>query len=88
MKASLKQEDYPRYFKTGRTLLAFTGPDKMFKIEPIGSNKNPGVCIDHYITRNMVLRHFPYSHRDEISASEFSDLYKRLFNAYLEKITL
>lgn len=85
MKAPLKQDEYPRYFKTSKALLAFTGPDKMFKIENIGSNMNPGVTIDHYTTRNMVLKHWP-SVFFEIRKEEFMEMFEKLYAAYLKKM--
>lgn len=86
MKAPLKSEEYPRYFITGKTLLAFTAKDKMFKIEPIGTNMNLGVTIDRYVTRNMVIKHWPGNLSQEVSDSVFSYTYKKLFDAYLVNI--
>jgi hypothetical protein len=87
MKAPLKPAEYPMYFKKDRMLYAFVGKDKMFKIEPRGTNKNNGVAIDHYITRSMVIKHMstcsPY---DKITVSEFTNLVARLFNQYISKI--
>lgn len=85
--APLKNEDYPKYFIQSKTLLAFTAKDKMFKIEPVGTNSNPGVAIDHYTTRNMVIKHYPGSRGNEVSKEEFSKVYEKLFKAYLTNIT-
>ena len=84
--APLKQSEYPKYFKTEHSLLAFMGPDKMFKVENIGSNKNPGITIDKYITRNMVLKHWP-SPFHEISKEEFKKTVQRLYSAVIEHMT-
>lgn len=67
--------------------MAFTGPDKMYIITNGGSNKNPGVCLDHYITRRMVIKYYPgkYSgHR--ITAEQFKAQYEKLYAAYLTRI--
>jgi hypothetical protein len=85
MIVQIKQSDFPKYFKDGNKLLAFVEKDKMFKIEPIGSNKNPGVTIDHYITRKMVLKHYPYR-ATELSKQQFADLLHRLYGSYINKI--
>ena len=86
MSAPIKQSDFPKYFQEGTKLLAFVEKDKMFKIEPIGSNKNPGVTIDHYITRNMVLKHFPGKTAKELSKQQFADLLRKLYGSYIDKI--
>lgn len=86
MAAPLQKEEYPKYFKTPKRLLAFVAPDRMYKIEAIGSNTNPGVTIDHYITRKMVLSHYPRGTGYEVTSSEFEELLKRLFDAYIDKI--
>lgn len=68
-------------------MLVFISKDKMYKIENIGSNKNIGVTIDYYKTRNMVLKHWPPNYyRHEISKNEFKELYERIFTAYKEVI--
>lgn len=74
MSVPIKQSDFPKYFKDGNKLLAFVEKDKMFKIEPIGSNKNPGVTIDHYITRT------------ELSKQDFGVLLQKLYGSYINKI--
>lgn len=81
----IKEEDFPRYFRSGTKLLAFISKDKMYKIEPIGSNKNPGVTIDHYITRNMVIKHWP-GKGGELTKLQFKELMNKLFLAYIDKI--
>lgn len=87
MSAPLSSEHFPRYFKDGHKLLAFVDKDKMFKIEPIGSNKNPGVTIDHYITRKMVNSHWPSNvWNKELTKGEFESLLDTLFSAYIDKI--
>lgn len=87
MEVPIKPEEFPRYFKDGSTLLAFVEKDKMFKIEAIGSNKNPGVTIDHYITRAMVRKHWPDRYwNKELTKKEFSELLQRLYGAYIDKI--
>lgn len=85
MSAPIKDEDFPQYFKQGNQLLAFIAKDKMYKIEPIGSNKNPGVTIDHYITRNMVLKHYP-NHGTAIAPYEFKQILNKLYKAYIDVI--
>lgn len=85
MKAPLSNSDYPMFFKMENKLLAFVAKDVMFKIEPIGSNTNPGVTIDHYVTRKMVLRHFPRN-GVQLSREEFEQLFLKLYKAYLHKI--
>ncbi len=88
MPVPIKKEDFPRYFKDGNLLLAFVAKDKMFKVAPIGSNKNTGVTIDHYITRNMVRKHWPLNtYQKELTKNEFAELLKKLFGAYISKIT-
>ena len=85
--APINPEEFPRYFKDGNTLLAFVEKDKMFKIEPIGSNSNPGVTIDHYITRSMVRKHWPYEwYKKELTKDEFTKLLQKLYGAYIDKI--
>ncbi len=86
MSAPIKQSDFPKYFKQGSKLLAFVEKDKMFKIEPIGSNKNPGVTIDHYITRNMVIKHYPGRSATELSKHQFVELLNKLYESYIDKI--
>jgi len=87
MLVPIRDEDFPQYFAESGKLLAFISRDKMYKIEPIGSNKNPGVTIDHYITRNMVIKHYPrYSNRDQLTSIEFKRRLDRLFSAYISKI--
>jgi len=88
MKAPLELKEYPRYYNTGNRLLAFVTPSKMYKIEAIGSNKNPGVTIDYYITRNMVLRHWPGVGADkgEVSKEHFKHLINKLYKGYFDKI--
>lgn len=83
MSAPINKESYPKYFKKGNTLLAFVSPTEMYKIEAIGSNKNEGITIDHYITRTMVLKHWGGL---EIKPLTFKDLVTRLYKAYIEKI--
>ena len=86
--APLDNSEYPIYFKCTDKLLAFTAKDKMYKIEAVGSNHNPGVTIDHYTTRNMVLKHWPFRALEKkVSQSEFKMLMQKLFNAYVNKIT-
>lgn len=84
-KAPLDPRKYPLYFMSGKLLLAFVAPDKMYKIEPIGTNKNEGVAIDHYKTRKMVLKHWG-SATSQVSVSEFEITVLRLFSAYIAKI--
>ncbi len=69
-------------------MLAFMSPTDMYKIEAIGSNKNEGVTIDKYITRNMVLRHWPGEGvaRGECSKMAFQHYLKKLYNTYFDKI--
>lgn len=87
MSVPIKDEEFPRYFKDGSKLLAFVAKDKMFKIEPIGSNKNPGVTIDHYITRSMVRKHWPGEwYKKELTKKEFSELLHKVYGAYINKI--
>lgn len=86
MSAPLNNEEYPFYFRSNKTLLAFVAKDKMFKVEAIGSNKNPGVTIDHYITRNMVLKHWPGGSGEAIDERHFEILLQRLFDSYIDKI--
>jgi hypothetical protein len=88
MAVPIKPQEFPCYFKDGRTLLAFVEKDKMFKIEPIGSNKNSGVTIDHYTTRSMVRKHWPdYAWTKQLTKREFTDLLHKLYGAYIDKIT-
>lgn len=87
MSVPIKEHEFPRYFNLKGKLLAFISKDKMYKIEPIGSNMNPGVTIDHYITRAMVLKHWPTHQFEEISQQQFRDLLTRLFTGYINKIT-
>jgi len=83
----MKQEiNYPKYFKCKHCILAFVAKDKMFKLAPIGSNKNPGLTLDHYTTRTSVLNQWPKHDFKEITETEFIDLYKKFYNAYLEKL--
>jgi hypothetical protein len=84
--APLNNDEYPFYFRSNKTLLAFVAKDKMFKVEAIGSNKNPGVTIDHYITRNMVLKHWPGTSVGAIDKRQFETLLKKLFDSYIDKI--
>ncbi len=88
MRAPLKKEDYPRYFKTGSVILAFISPSEMYKIENIGSNRgNEGITIDHYKTRKMVLYYWPFEYyKTEVTETEFKRFYNRLFQLLLEKI--
>lgn len=83
--APLRQSEYPQYFKDSNALFAFVAPDKMFIIGPWGSNKNPGVTIDHYVTRNMVLKHWRES-RLKITEEEFKRLAEKVFTTYIDKI--
>lgn len=76
---------FPCYFKTDQALLAFTAKDQMYKVEMIGSNKNPGCTVDHYITRNMVIKHWPPSYY-KITAEQFAKYYTELFNSILQRI--
>lgn len=85
MSAPLKISEFPKYFKHGNKLLSFISKDEMYKIEPIGSNNNPGVTIDHYMTRNMVLKHWPFR-AQELTSEQFKKLLQKLFSAYIEKI--
>jgi len=73
---------YPRYMKCKDGLKAFIAPDKMFLIRNIGTNMNPGVSIDHYITRRMVLKHA--TDGDLITKDEFERLYNQLFSLTLK----
>lgn len=86
MKASIKSDEYPKYFNTGSKLLAFISPTEMYKIEPIGSNKNPGVTIDHYNTRKMVIKHYPSSYIAEYTRAEFKSTLTRLYDVFFDKI--
>lgn len=84
-RAPLSNDEYPVYFREKGKLLAFTAKDRMYKIEPIGSNKNPGVTIDHYITRNMVLKHYPIS-SEKVTAEQFKKTLTNLFESYIDRI--
>jgi hypothetical protein len=86
MHAPLKQSEYPRYFMTQEALLAFMGPDKMYKIHLSGSNSgNEGVVIDHYITRKMVNSHWPSSYL-EVHVKTFKAAADKLFRGYISKM--
>lgn len=75
---------FPYYAKTKDCLYAFIAKDKMFKVEMRGTNKNDGLAVDYYITRNMVIHHWqPYGH---ISAKQFEEYYRQLFESVLNKI--
>lgn len=82
----MKNITYPLYRKTETRLYCFQSPTKMYKIEAIGTNMNPGMAIDHYITRNMVLKHLRWGGTD-ITEQEFITLYQKLFSAILQKMT-
>jgi hypothetical protein len=88
MHCSTKKEDYPKYFITPTYMLAFVAPDKMYKIEPRGTNKNEGIAIDHYITRRMV-RHYwrDYYRAKQVDAFTFKAKLNALFSTYVDKIT-
>jgi hypothetical protein len=80
-----KDETYPAFFKrSDGSLTAFSGPDKMYMVSPTGSNTNPGVTLDHFITRKMVLKHYGYGER--ITAGQFTTLYQKIYTAYLDHI--
>lgn len=79
---------FPSYWiaNYGQRLYCFRSPTEMYKIEAVSSNKmNEGVCVDHYITRTMVLKH-GRSPGKEISAAEFEVKYRKLFDAIISKI--
>ncbi len=90
MAAPLNPADYPVYFRRNDVLMAFTAKDKMYIVHRRGSNiGNTGVTIDHYVTREMVRRHWPYHgqhNEDRVSPAEFKELLQRLFSAYINKI--
>ena len=86
MKVPIKDEEFPVYFILPGKALAFLSKDKMYKVEPIGSNKNPGVTIDHYITRSMVVKHWPQHNEKRSSPEEFKLVMSKLFTAYINKI--
>lgn len=77
---------FPRYLKTQAGLIAFMSKDKMFLIRNQGSNMNPGVCVDYFITRKMVLKHAD-TPGDLITREEFVRLYNQLFTATLNFMT-
>lgn len=81
-----KDETYPAYFLTTRKdLVAITSATKMYKISPNGSNSgNQGVVIDHYITRNQVIKH--YGDGERITQEDFERMYNRIFKTYLNHI--
>ena len=87
--APLKQEEYPQYFITKHFMLAFTAPDKMYRISNVGSNSgNQGVCIDYYITRKMVLKHWKSVLAwDKVTPAEFRLRASGLFQAYINKMS-
>lgn len=86
--APLNNDEYPMYFREKGKLLAFTAKDKMYKIEPIGSNHgSTGVTIDHYITRNMVIKHFPASrYAQKVAPEDFKKTLTNLFESYIDRI--
>lgn len=79
-----KNERYPAYFRKEKQFVAITGPTTCYVLRPVGSNKNHGVCLDHYITRKQVLSY--YGDGKEITAEEFKEMYNKLHAAYLNKI--
>lgn len=78
---------FPYYKKGHSALYAFLAKDEMYRIAMEGSNTNEGCVVDHYITRNMVLKHWPYGHQ-ALSPEEFQRLYKQLFDKVLEKMII
>jgi hypothetical protein len=80
-----KNETYPAYFrrKDGQ-LVAITAPNRMYTIRKEGSNTNPGITLDHFVTRNQVRRY--YGIGDEITRGQFIDAYEALYNNYLDQI--
>jgi 23S rRNA G2069 N7-methylase RlmK/C1962 C5-methylase RlmI len=82
-----RKVNYPLYkWDPEKGLFAFTSAKTMYRILNRGSNTNPGVTIDHYITRRMVLNHLEDSGH-EITREKYIELYTKIFNSYLEKIT-
>lgn len=81
-----KKITYPVYqFSKERGLFAFIGPSEMYRILNVGSNSgSEGVCIDHYITRRMVLKHLNTA--PTIDEDQFRQIYDNCFVSYRRKI--
>lgn len=80
-----KNEIYPSYFKrSDGVLIAIASKDKTFMVYPQGKNNNPGVTLDHYITRKMALR--LYGTGERITGEEFKKAYEKIYSAYLTHI--
>lgn len=80
-----KDIQYPIYRISDRCFYAFIRKDYMFKIEPRGTNSNPGIAVDEYVTRNMVLHHLGKGGKD-VTRSQFEAVLQKLFSQTVNKI--
>lgn len=80
-----KTETFPAYFlrKDGE-MCAITAPNKMYLIKKEGTNRNAGITIDHFITRNQVRKY--YGAGAEITREQFIAAYEALYSHYLQGI--
>jgi hypothetical protein len=78
--------EYPYYFLVdAKMILIFKSAKHMFKIEPIGTNKNSGLIIDEYTSKGTVKKYQDYR-GEQITKFRLEKILDKLFTYTKNKI--